>query len=51
MQVEHKLPPNGRSGRFFVLGSLAISESLPLGTPDKGFLQIPHLAGECFLFP
>jgi len=50
MQDEHKFPPKGRSGRFFVFGSFAMSESLPEGMPDNGFLQIAHFASECLLF-
>jgi hypothetical protein len=51
MQAEHKFPPNGRSGLFLVFGIFEIFESLPAGTPDRGFPQTEHFAGECFFFP
>jgi hypothetical protein len=50
MQDEHKFPPKGLSGRFFVFGSFEIFESLSFGTPGSGFLQVAHFAIECFLF-
>jgi len=50
MQDEHKFPPKGRSGRFFVFGSFARSESLPVGTPERGFPHAEHFAFEFLLF-
>ena len=47
-QDEHKLPPKGRSGRFSLFESLAMPESLAIGTPCSGFLHTAHLATAFF---
>jgi hypothetical protein len=48
---EHRFPPKGLSGRFSVLESFAMPESLTLGVPCSGRLQTAHLATAFFLSP
>lgn len=49
MQLEHKTPPYGLSGLFFVFGRFFLFEETSLGTAFNKPPQLLHVALECFL--
>ncbi len=51
MHCEHKLPPNGRSGRFFVFGNVRIWYGNPRGTAFNTALHSEQEAALGFRLP
>jgi len=49
MHELHSTPPYGRSGLFFVFGSVLIVTGRPRGTPLSGEPHPAHFAGDGFL--